>query len=94
MNQEPNTEAEETVQIGSSQAVAQERLVRKSSYVVMKVIQGWHEHWDVHCVCEDRKTAKAECDLQTQKQYRTDTSSRAFPSLRTYKVTDRPTLNR
>jgi len=48
-------------------AVAQERLVRKSSYVVMKIIQGWHDHWDVHCVCEDRKTAKAECDLRNSK---------------------------
>ena len=45
----------------------QERLVRKSFYVVMKIAQGWHEHWDVHCVCEGRKTAKAECDLRNAK---------------------------
>lgn len=42
-------------------------LVRKSFYVVMKIIQGWHDHWDIHCVCEDRKAAKAECDLRNSK---------------------------
>lgn len=43
------------------------QLTRKSSYVVMKIIQGWHEQWDIHCVCEDRKTAKSECELRNSK---------------------------
>jgi hypothetical protein len=67
MKPEINTETAETVQTGDSQTVVQQRLVRKSSYVVMKIIQGWHEHWDVHCVCGDRKSAKDECDLRNAK---------------------------
>jgi hypothetical protein len=34
----------------------------KSSYVVMKETQSLYLNpWDIHCVCADRKTAKAEC---------------------------------
>jgi len=41
------------------------RLVRHSSCVVMKVMRGLYaEHWDIHCVCADRKTAKIECDYR------------------------------
>ena len=67
MNEPQSPEAAETDQTTNVPAVDLPRLVRKSSYVVMKILQGWHEHWDVHCVCEDRKTAKAECDLRNSK---------------------------
>jgi hypothetical protein len=42
------------------------RLVRQSSAnVVMKAPHGLYaEHWDIHCVCVDRKTAKIECDYR------------------------------
>ena len=41
---------------------------RKSSYVVMKALHGlWAVHWDIHCVCEDRASAKAECARKNAK---------------------------
>jgi hypothetical protein len=58
---------ENNIENSSAPSVDLPRLVRKSSYVVMKIIQGWHDHWDIHCVCEDQKTAKAECDLRNTK---------------------------
>jgi hypothetical protein len=55
---------ETNIENNTAPSVDVPRLVRKSSYVVMKAIQGWR---DIHCVCEDRKTAKAECDLRNAK---------------------------
>lgn len=33
----------------------------------MKVLQGWHEQWDIHCVCESKKLAQKECDSKNSK---------------------------
>ena len=53
---------------GIDGAVAQERLVRQSLYVVMKELHGLYSaDRDVHCVCADRKTAKTECDYRNER---------------------------
>ena len=39
----------------------------KSIYVVMKVLHGWQEQWDIHCVCVCKKLAQKECNLKNSK---------------------------
>jgi hypothetical protein len=70
-------------------AGCQRRLVRKSSYVVMKAMRGlWSEHWDVHCVCEDRKSAKAECNLRNSRSRKNTYFVKCVPFIANAEIAD------
>ena len=65
MDKPQDPAAAETARITDSPAVDLPQLARLSSYVVMKAMHGLYtEHWDIHCVCADRKMAKIECDYR------------------------------